>query len=275
MVDSISDAGVAALGQKAPGLTIAQKLVLAFMGLILALGGLLVLVYERYVPAMVIQQVELRAESVARSFAGASLKPVVERDYLLVNKLADGISKLPDVAYAAAINNRGLAVAGLFGAMDGYNQSFITSVNQNGFPKDIVERTQLAEGQDSARRIITIGGQEVMDYALRLPQTDSVIHVGLFTSKVEEAREATLIPLLIILAVMAVAGTMTVVLVARSVSRPIRQLSAQAESISMGRVFDDIEIKAGGEVWQLAESFKRMQASVRFAMNQMQRAQHQ
>lgn len=275
MVDASSNARPAAQGQKAPGLTIAQKLVLAFMGFILTLGCLLVLVYEHYVPAMVIQQVELRAESVARSFASASLKPVVERDYLLVNKLADGVSSLPDVAYAAAINNRGLAVAGLFGSMAGYTQAFVSSVNQNGFPKDVVERTQLAQGQDSARRIIDVGGQEVMDYALRLPETNSVIHVGLFTSKVDEARKATLLPLLILLAVMAIAGTITLVLVARSVSRPIRQLSAQAESISMGQVFDDIEIKAGGEVWQLAESFKRMQASVRFAVTQMQRNQQQ
>ncbi|MBK1722960.1 HAMP domain-containing protein [Thiocystis violacea] len=258
---------------KAPGLTIAQKLIIAFLGFILVQGALLVVVYRHYVPPLVIQQVELRVESLARAFASSSFKPILERDYLLVNKLAEETAKLPDVAYAAAVNDRGIAVAGIFGDMSGFDPNFTALVEQRGFPPDIITETQLAQGQEGAKKLLTAGGQEIMDYALRLPQTDAVVHVGLLTKEVHAAEQATLLPLLILLAIMAVAGILTLILVARTVSRPIRLLSEQAEKVSMGQLFEEIDIKAGGEIWQLAESFKRMQASVRYAVSQMRRGQ--
>lgn len=258
---------------KAPGLTIAQKLVIAFLAFILIQGALLVVVYQHYIPPLVTHQVELRVESLARAFASSSFKPVVERDYLLVNKLAEETAKLPDVAYASAINDRGVAVAGLFGKMDAFDPNFTALVEERGFPPEIVAETRLAEDADHATTIVTAGGQEILDYALRLPQTDSVVHVGLLTKDIKAAEQATLIPLLILLAVMAVAGMVTLILVARTVSKPIRLLSEQAEKVSMGQLFDEIDIKAGGEIWQLKESFKRMQASVRYAMTQMRRSQ--
>jgi len=259
--------------RKAPGFTIAQKLISAFLGFIILLGVLLVLIYQHYVPELVRGQIELRVESVAHSFASATFKPMVERNYLRVNKVAESTAKLPDVAYAAAVNKRGLAVAGIFGDTARFEPSFNALVKQQGFPRDIVETTKLPSGSDSGRTLFTVGGQEIIDYALRLPQTDEVVHVGLFTEGVDEAVRATLTPLLILLLVMAVVGTGTLVLVAETVSRPIRQLSEQAENISMGHLDQQIEIKAGGEIWQLAESFKRMQASIRFSVMKMRRQQ--
>ncbi len=258
---------------RAPGLTIAQKLIIAFLGFILVQGALLVVVYRHYVPPLVIQQVELRVESLARAFASSSLKPILERDYLLVNKLAEGTATLPDVAYAAAVNGRGIAVAGIFGDMSGFDPNFAALVKERGFPSEIVSQTQLAEGQAGAKKLLIMGGQEIMDYALRLPQTDAVVHVGLLTAEVQAAERATLIPLLILLAIMALVGIVTLFLVARTVSKPIRLLSEQAEKVSMGQLFEEIEIQAGGEIWELAESFKRMQASVRYAASQMRRNQ--
>jgi HAMP domain-containing protein len=57
--------------------------------------------------------------------------------------------------------------------------------------------------------------------------------VGLFIEGVKAAVRATLIPLLLTLLIMAVFGGITLMLLARTVSRPIRQLSMQAEAISM------------------------------------------
>lgn len=255
---------------KAPGLTIAQKLIAAFLGIIIIQGVLLGIVYQNFVPRLVTQQVELRVESLARAFASSSFKPVVERDYLLVNKMAEDTAKLPDVAYAAAVNEKGLAVAGIFGKLDKFDPSFAALTEQQGFPSEIINETKLAKGSENARKLLTVGGQRVMDYALRLPQTDSVVHVGLFIDEIKAAERATLIPLVVLLVVMAVAGILTLFLVARTVSTPIRQLSEQAEKVSLGQKTDQIEIKAGGEIWQLAESFKRMQTSVKYAMSQMQ-----
>ena len=215
------------------GLTIAQKLVFAFLGFVLLFGLFLVLVYQRYVPPMVNQQIELRVESVTKAFASATFKPMVERNFVQVNKVAEAIAQLPDVAYAAAVNDRGSIAAGIFGKMTDFQPAFTDSVQKDGFPTEIVQKTSLATGKEAARTIINVGGQEVMDYAVRIPQTDSVVHVGLFIAGAQAAVRATLMPLLILLLALALAGAATLLVVARTVSRPIKQLSRQAEAISL------------------------------------------
>jgi methyl-accepting chemotaxis protein len=72
---------------------------------------------------------------------------------------------------------------------------------------------------------------------------------------------------------MALGGAVAVFLVAKTVSEPIRELSRQVEYISKGHLDREIDIRAGGEVWQLAESFKRMQASIRYSIMQLRRRQ--
>lgn len=259
------------LTDKVPGLSIATKLMIAFFGFIIALGALLIPVYQYFVPPLVLNQVNLRAESVSRAFAAAALQPVVERNYLRINKIAEAIAGLPDVAYAAAINPRGIAVAGVFGDLPRFDPNFSALVKQTGFPKDIVERNRLAADQDANRLTFEVGGQQVLDYALRLEKTGAEIRVGIFTTGIQRAIDTTLIPLFILLAVMALGGALAVYLVAKTVSDPIRTLCAQADEISKGRLDREIEINAGGEVWQLAESFKRMQASIRYSITQMRR----
>lgn len=258
---------------KPPGLTIAQKLIAAFLGFVLVLGILLTLAYRQYVPPLVHNQIELRVESVTKSFAAAAFKPMVEQNFIQVNKLAEGAAALPDVAYAAAVNEQGIVMAGIFGKMDDFSPDFTAAVKQNGFPSEIIDIARPADGQESHKTVLTAGGQEIMDYALRLPQTGSVVHVGLFMANVNAAVAATLEPLLFLLAALALIGSVVLILVARTVSRPIRLLSEQAEKISMGNLDDTIDIHAGGEVWLLTQSFKRMLASIRYMTLQIQQNQ--
>jgi methyl-accepting chemotaxis protein len=265
--------GATSVERPNPGLTIAQKLVSTFLGFVLVFGFFLVLVYQWYVPPLLNRQIELRVESVTKAFASAVFKPTVERNFIQVNKVAETTSQLPDVAYATVVSERGIPVAGVFGSTDAFEPSFVASMKEKGFPLDVVQRTALAENRDSARMVLNVGGQEIMDYALRVPQTSSVVHVGLFIEGVKAAVRATLIPLLLTLLIMAVFGGITLMLLARTVSRPIRQLSMQAEAISMGKLDEVVDITAGGEIGQLAQSFKRMQTSIRYMVAQLRRAQ--
>lgn len=266
------DAG-GVIREKAPGLTITSKLMIAFLGFVLTLGTLLVLAYRQYVPALVLEQVDLRAESVTRAFAASALQPVMEKNYLRINKIAEAIATLPDIAYASAINQRGIAVAGVFGDLDRFDTHFSALVKQTGFPKEIVEQNRLASDQDFHKKSFEIGGQQILDYAMRLEKTGAEIRVGLFTASVQHAIHRTLIPLFILLSIMAIGGAVAVFLVAKTVSEPIRELSRQAEYISKGHLDREIDIRAGGEIWQLAESFKRMQASIRYSVMQLRRRQ--
>lgn len=264
-----------ASARKAPGLTIAAKLILAFTGLIAVLGVLLVMTYLKSVPGLVEKQVDLRVESITKSFASAALPPVVEKNYLRINKIAEATAALPDVAYAAAVNDKGIAVAGIFGDLGRFDAAFAAKAKEGGFPAELLEKNRIEGGASSARKVFSVGGQPVVEYAIRLENTGSEVRVGLFTSGIEGAVREAVKPLVLLLAAFLVVGVVVLFLVAKTVSAPIHELSAQVERISMGDLDQEIGVKAGGEVWQLAEAFKRMQKSLKYSMNALRKTQGQ
>ena len=64
---------------------------------------------------------------------------------------------------------------------------------------------------------------------------------------------------------------MVIYFYSRSLVRPIRYLSQVADKISMGELDTPIQIKAKGEVGALAASIERMQASVKAAIERLQK----
>jgi len=255
------------------GLSILAKLMLSFLVFILLLGVLVFLVYQQFVPPLVEEQIDLRAESVTRAFAAAALQPVVERNYLQVNKLAEGTAKLPGVAYASAVNARGIPIAGIFSDLGKLNPSFAQLVKQRGFPRDLFKDHPIPDGAEGRKARVMVGDQEILDYAMRLGESGAEVHVGLFTKDVDAAVRRTVIPLIVLLGVMAVVGIIAVYLISQAVSRPIRQLAEQADYISQGHLEREIDIKASGEVGQLAHAFKRMQAAIRYSVVQLRKQQ--
>jgi methyl-accepting chemotaxis protein len=257
--------------KRSSGLSIGNKLVITFLGFIVILGVFLILLYQHYVPGLVSKQVDLRALSIAKSFSSAVLEPVVIRNYLRVNKIAEVTAELPDVAYAAVINKRGIPIAGIFGDLERFDANFSSLIKHEGFPRDLPQQNELSASQEVSRKQLEVGGQEILDLALHLGDTGSQVHLGLFIADVQAAVRDSLIPLLLLLVVMAVLGIAAVVFVSRTVSKPIQQLTEQAHAISMGKLDRTVEVKGGGEIGELAESFKRMQASIKYSLEQLRK----
>ncbi len=256
---------------KVPGLRISTKLVLTFLGVIVLLGVLLFFTYQRYVPPLVNEQIAQRTYAISKSLSSAILEPVITRNYLRVNQVAEITVKLPDVAYVAIINKRGIPIAGQFSDLSRFTPDFAKLVKEKGFPRDLAGDKRMKAGQKEERRDIVVGGQRVFEIAMPLGNSGSEAHIGIFTENIEAQQRAALYPLLILLGVMALVGTGAIILVANTVSKPIRQLTEQAHAISTGKVTTVIDIKGGGEIWELAHSFSRMQKSVQYMMNQMRR----
>lgn len=254
--------------QKVPGLTIGTKLVITFLLFTLILGVLLAVVYQRYVPPLVIKQIDLRTYSIAQAFASSVLEPTLVRDYLRVNKIAQATAKLPNVAYATVINNKQIPIAGLLSDEKRFDSQFINTYKQAGFPVEMVRQNQITKDQDSSARIIDFGGQEVYDVVLPLGQTDARIHIGLFTQEARDAVRETFIPLLLLLGIMMLLGILAIIFVARTISRPIHQLTKQAEQISLGNLDKPVEVQGSGEIWQLGQAFRRMHASIKYLTEQ-------
>ena len=60
-----------------------------------------------------------------------------------------------------------------------------------------------------------------------------------------------------------------VIVIAASITRPISQLVEVADRISLGELDAEIDISGANEVGQLAESLRRMQTSLRSAIERL------
>jgi HAMP domain-containing protein len=76
---------------------------------------------------------------------------------------------------------------------------------------------------------------------------------------------------LLIVAIELVILLAVIYLYSSSIVRPIRHLSEVADKISMGDLRATVDVKAKGEVLVLAQSIKRMQVSVRAAIERLQK----
>jgi len=257
--------------EKVPGLKISTKLILTFLGFIALLGVLLVITYQKFVPPLVKEQIAQRTYAISQSFASAALEPVLTRDYLRLNKIAEITVKLPDMAYVAVVNKKGIVIAGQFSDLSRFSSDFSTLFKEKGFPKDLIGLNRVGTNQKESRKELTVGGQRIFEIALPLGESEAEAHIGIFTENVEQAVRDTLYPLLILLAIMGIAGTGAVALIAKTVSTPIRQLTEQAHAISTGKLNQTIDIKCGGEIWELSRSFSRMQTSIKYIMEQLRK----
>jgi predicted Zn finger-like uncharacterized protein len=256
---------------KVKGLTVGKKLLLLFMGFILITGSILTFVYMTYVPSLMHDQINLRTYSISQSFSAAIQQPLLIKNYLLVNKTAETNAGLPGVAYVSVLNKRGIVIAGILGDETRFAGDFIEKIKESGFPKEISTQNRIPSGEKESAKDFLVGGQKIHDVAVMIGETGGEAHVGLFTADVEEAVRKSLIPLLVLLVSIALIGSLSFFLVARTISGPIRSLTRAAEKISLGEIDRPIDVKGGGEIGELAASLERMRFSIKAAMNRLRR----
>lgn len=257
--------------QKTTGLTISKKLLYLFLAFILITGTVLTLVYLTYVPALMHDQIDLRTYSISRSFSAAIQQPFLVKDYLLVNKTAETNAGLPGVAYISVIDKKGIVIAGILGDSKRFSADFLKKVKENGFPKEISTQNKISDGEKKSAFDLSFDGQKIHDVAVKIGDTEGEAHVGLFTEDVEKAVRKSLIPLILILTVIGFLGYLSFLLVARTISTPIRLLTQAAEKISLGEIDLPIEVKGGGEIGELAASLERMRFSIKTAISRLRR----
>lgn len=251
------------------GLTIGIKLLIMFLAFVIIMGSVLAFVYLKYVPPLLSEQISLRTYSISRSFSAAVLQPLLLRNYLRVNQTAENNSTLPGVAYVSAINKKGIVVAGIFGDLKRFSPGFVAKVKREGFPRELSLKNRIPRGKKESAKDFLIGGQTIHDVAVSIGDTGGEAHVGIFTEDVDKAVRKSMIPLFIILAAMAILGSLSFLIIARNISGPIRVLTNEAQRISLGEIDHPISIKGGGEIAELAASLERMRFSVQSAIERL------
>ncbi|GEM_PF-786708 len=256
---------------RGPGLSIGVTLLINFLGYALVLGSVLVFVYMKYVPALLLEQVDLRTYAISKSLSTAVLEPLLLRNYLRINKTAESISKLPGVAYVVVLNKRGINVAGIFGDVQRFSPEFAAQVKETGFPKEIVAQNPISPDSNESANDFIIGGMKIHDVAQRIEGAEGVVHIGLFTEDVEIAVKRSLTPLLFILSALVISGGVFFMLLARTISNPIKLLTDAAHRISLGELDLHIDVSKGGEIGELAKSLERMRFSIKSAIDRLRR----
>ncbi len=260
--------------KKGRGLPIGVYLLIALTIGFLTITGVMAYLYLRYIPELMNRQVNLRTTDIAISFAGSVRQPLLVRNYLLVNKEAERISRLPGVAYAAVVNKRGIVVAGFFSDLSRFAPDFAGQVKEKGFPQIIVRQNHLSAGTREKDHVLTLGGQKLHDKAVALADVGGEVHVGIYISDVDKAiRDVLLSPTTFsLLGLVLFSGILTFFLIARSISKPLQELTEVVNRISLGELDLAVEPRGPREVRELASAFERMQYSIKAALDRMRRA---
>ena len=89
-----------------------------------------------------------------------------------------------------------------------------------------------------------------------------------FQSRIDGAQNALLFTSIAALGGIAIAIVLALI-IAQSITRPVARLAEVADRMSLGELDIEIDVVGTNEVGQLAESLRRMQASLRSAIERL------
>jgi predicted Zn finger-like uncharacterized protein len=255
-------------------ITVNKKLLFVFLIFFMLTISIITTIYMMLVPSLVNYQIDLRTYSISRSFSAAVQEPLLTKNYLVVNKLAEINAGLPGVAYVSVLNDKGIIIAGIFGNKKRFDPNFIKKINESGFPREISNQNRIPMDKNESALDYLIGGKKIHDVAIKIGNTGGEAHVGLFIEDTENevsTAQKSLTPFLLSLAAITALGCLSFFLVARSISMPIKSLTQAAEKISLGEIDIPVNVKGSGEIRELATSLERMRFSVNTALNRLHR----
>ena len=260
--------------KKGKAASVGFYLILALTIGFISIAAAFAYLYLKYIPQLMNEQIDLRTSAITTVFSGAIKQPLLVRNYLQVNKEAERVSKLPGVAYTAVVNKRGIVVAGFFSDLSRFDQVFSAQVKAEGFPRSVIEKNKIKRGAREQFTRFTIGGQKIQDKVVLLPETGGTVHVGIYISEVEQAIKAALLsPLsLSLMGAVFLGGLIIFLIIARSISRPLVELTDVVNRISLGELDLVIEPKGPKEVRELAVAFERMRYSIKAAMIRLRKS---
>jgi HAMP domain-containing protein len=228
------------------------KISTTFSGLILILGVLVIGIVYYFTVNALQKQVDLRSSALATNLADTAAGFVSRKSTLELDALVAKYGRLDGVAYAFIQDPKGDVLAS----------------SMQPFPVELKD----AGGAAASSRVTRVRGKSV--YETRSPLLDGrlgVVRVGLWAETVQKDVSSTLWPIIgLIAACLALSVALSIMLASKMV-RPILDLKAIADDISRGRLDTKVSIQSNDEVGELGRSLERMRASLKAAMNRLNR----
>lgn len=227
------------------------KISTTFSGLILILGVLVIGIVYYFTADALQKQVDLRSTALATNLADAAAGFVSRKSTLELDALVAKYGRLDGVAYALIQDPKGDVLAS----------------SMQPFPVELKDA-----GPAASSRVTRVRGKPV--YETRSAVLDGqlgTVRVGLWAETVRNDVSSTLWPIIgLIAGCLALSVALSIMLASKMV-RPILDLKAIADDISRGRLDTMVSIQSNDEVGELGRSLERMRASLKAAMNRLNR----
>ena len=179
----------------------------AFLSIIILFGIIFWMAYQTAIPTIMQNQVQLRAESIAKLFATTVMDHFTVRDYIGVNNITNATAALPGVGYAVLINANGVVVAGDFGDINRFDTTLGDSFTKGGFPPQLASQIRLSPKELVNIRSLPVGGREILEYALRSVNSGAEVHVGMLADEFMQNVNEVFLPYLVAFLGIAIFGS--------------------------------------------------------------------
>ena len=194
-----------------------------------------------------------RGLELTKIFAHSSVQAVVADDFLVLRQMINSIASEPDVLHAMILDPRGLVLAH-------------SDMRQVGRVYDDELTRRAAGATEPLVQDGEVGGTPMHDFAVPiyvLNERRAVARVAISLER-ELAGIRRTRNLVLGLGVVALAmGLALATWLARSVTRPVRELAQGAQEIAAGNLDRVIAVQGGDEVGRLGETFNRMAGSIK------------
>jgi two-component system phosphate regulon sensor histidine kinase PhoR len=221
----------------------------AVLGVLLALGLVLDRVLEGYFVGQLTDSLEAQARTVQRSLPeDGTLQP-------FVTQLGDAIG-----ARITVIRTDGVVLA---------DSEHDPSTMENHLDRPEVQRALSGEVGVSSRDSATIG---IPFRYVALPPSDGrIVRVALPLTEVEAKQRSVRLILVVGFGLAALAGLLTLIAIARGLTRPLNRISASVEQVARGDLTAEVPESGTEEVAALARTVNRMRGEVAARIDEMER----
>jgi PAS domain S-box-containing protein len=214
----------------------------------------LIAVVDHRQRSAIIDEVQRRGEVLARNLAASSASSLLLYNFTALEQNVARVAQEEDVVYAIVLDADGRVAA----------HSHETAQVGLMLPGPAAARAASA-GTPLLQEIRGPRRQAVYDFTVPVHVNDrkwGTVRVGVSKQRMEAEIRTTRAELGVLTLVTMLLGGVAAALVARRISRPVRQLAAGATAIARGELNQRIEPLSGDEIGQLAVAFNHMAAQL-------------
>jgi HAMP domain-containing protein len=218
------------------------------------LGLLIIGVVYQFTSGALRDQFDQRALAIATNLSDAAAAHVVRKNVLELAGLVRNYALLQGVEYAFIEDGKGEIIAHTLGT----------------FPPELKEAVSAQARLHPQSRALRFGGKIVYETSVPiLGGQVGAAHLGIRGDFVEGEIRHTLFPMMVIIAVILLAGIVISAVLVGLMTRPIRRLGHMADTMSRGDLDTPVSvgIESHDEIGDLARSLERMRSSLKAAMS--------